>query len=86
VTPYYHDEAAGVTLYHGDCREVLPALAESAFDVVLTDPPYNLGIDYGEEVDDAKGDYPAWCRQWFPICRGIADTVAVTPGVANLGL
>jgi DNA modification methylase len=39
VKPYYSD--AYVTLYHGDCREVLPSLA---FDAVLTDPPY--GIDY----------------------------------------
>ena len=31
------------TLYHGDCREVLPALPRH--DLVLTDPPY--GIDVG---------------------------------------
>ena len=31
------------TLYHGDCREVLPVLP--CFDLVLTDPPY--GIDVG---------------------------------------
>ena len=30
------------TLYHGDCREVLPSLQK--FDLVLTDPPYGIGI------------------------------------------
>lgn len=39
MKPYYSDEY--VTLYHGDCREVLPALS---FDGILTDPPY--GISY----------------------------------------
>jgi len=33
---YYQD--AAVTLYHGDCREILPTLA--AVDHVITDPPY----------------------------------------------
>jgi len=38
VAPYY--AADGVTLYHGDCRELLPRLAVAAADVVITDPPY----------------------------------------------
>ena len=36
MTPYY--EHGGITIYHGDCREVLPTLARA--DLVLTDPPY----------------------------------------------
>jgi site-specific DNA-methyltransferase (adenine-specific) len=36
MTPYYEDEA--VTLYCGDCRDVLPTLAP--VDHVITDPPY----------------------------------------------
>jgi DNA modification methylase len=36
VQPYYTDEA--VTIYHGDCREVLPTLG--MVDHVITDPPY----------------------------------------------
>lgn len=36
-SPYYADES--VTLFHGDCREILPALTYRA-DCVVADPPY----------------------------------------------
>jgi site-specific DNA-methyltransferase (adenine-specific) len=43
LKPYYADGA--VTLYHGDCRDVLPALPQgrSGADLLLTDPPYGHG-------------------------------------------
>lgn len=40
VRPYY--DADGITIYHGDCREVLPTLAP--VDLLLTDPPYGIGF------------------------------------------
>ncbi|MGV9427120.1 DNA-methyltransferase [Streptomyces sp. NPDC003656] len=39
-TPYWQDEEAGLQLYLGDMREVLPALHVQA-DLVCTDPPYS---------------------------------------------
>ena len=46
MKPYYQDK--WVTIYHGDCREILPTL--EPVDLVLTDPPY--GISYaGAEWD-----------------------------------
>lgn len=39
MTPYYDDD--GITIYHGDCREIVPSLR---YDVVVSDVPY--GIDY----------------------------------------
>jgi site-specific DNA-methyltransferase (adenine-specific) len=47
--PYYADDQ--VTLYHGDCREVLPALGLQA-DLVVADPPY-------EETSHAWDRWPA---------------------------
>jgi site-specific DNA-methyltransferase (adenine-specific) len=37
MTPYYEDD--GITLYLGDCREIVPRLALLA-DLIVTDPPY----------------------------------------------
>lgn len=39
MNPYYQED--GITIYHGDCREILPTL--EAFDLCLTDPPYGIG-------------------------------------------
>ncbi len=41
MRPYY--EHGGITIYHGDCREILPSLG--TFDLVLTDPPWGVGLD-----------------------------------------
>ena len=38
MKPYYQDSA--VTIYHGDCREIVPQLGR--FDLLLTDPPYGM--------------------------------------------
>ncbi len=38
MTPYY--DHAGITIYHGDCRDILPQL--EPVDLVLTDPPYGI--------------------------------------------
>ena len=39
MKPYF--EHGGITIYHGDSREILPKLGR--FDLLLTDPPYGLG-------------------------------------------
>jgi len=51
-TPYYHDETAGITIYHSRCEDVIPHLTPSSVDLVLTDPPYF-------RVKDEP-----WDRQW----------------------
>jgi site-specific DNA-methyltransferase (adenine-specific) len=41
-------------LYVGDCREVLPALPDGGVDLIVTDPPYNIGLAYHDRYDDAQ--------------------------------
>ena len=40
MKPYYSH--AGITIFHGDCREILPTLPKC--DLLLTDPPYGIGV------------------------------------------
>lgn len=43
MTPYYDED--GITIYHGDCREVLPSISA---DAVVTDPPYGIAYKGGQ--------------------------------------
>ena len=44
MIPYYDE--GGITIYHGDCREVLPTI-QDACEVVVADPPYGINLDTG---------------------------------------
>jgi site-specific DNA-methyltransferase (adenine-specific) len=46
VTPYYEQD--GITIYHGDCRDVLPTMKA---DAVVTDPPFKLSEVYSGNPD-----------------------------------
>ncbi len=72
---YYQDDWA--TIYHGDCREILPLL--EPVDLVLTDPPYNVGINYlvNQLMIKKLAKILVWARSWFFICRQ-SKTLLVT--------
>ena len=49
--PYY--QHAGITIYHGDTRELMPELGDG---IVVTDPPYNVGYSY-DVHDDTMNEH-----------------------------
>ena len=54
-----------MNLLHGDCLQVLPTLPENSCDLVVTSPPYNLGIAYKSFKDTApREEFLAWCGEW----------------------
>lgn len=57
IAPYYED--GFVTLYHGDSREIVPRLG--MVDLVVADPPYNIGKASWDWIDD----YREWSREWI---------------------
>lgn len=75
LTPYY--ERAGITIYHGDCRDVLPQL-KVTFDAVVTDPPY--GIKACNRADGGVGSISSgskfYGRQTWDYERADQDLIA----------
>lgn len=51
MKPYY--EHGGITIYHGDCREVLPVVGPC--DHIVTDPPFSARTHAGHDAS-ALGD------------------------------
>ena len=53
------------TVIAGDCLDILPDFPASCVDLVVTSPPYNVGLDYGPLVDDRRpwDDYYEWLEQ-----------------------
>jgi len=53
LKPYYSDRS-GIVIYHGDFRSIMPELENESADLVLTDPPYGVGIKYESYKDELK--------------------------------
>jgi|SRR6185437_4391557 len=60
MKPYYEEE--GIKIYLGDCREIVPSLD---FDVIVCDPPYGLGIEFGRRNERVIGDEAVSLRNWI---------------------
>ena len=81
MTPYYED--AWSTIYHGDNRDVLPLLAP--VDLVFADPPYGVGMEYGDAYSDDGGKgYLSWMERLADQLQALAPVVFVTPGIRNV--
>ena len=50
-------------IYNEDCIEGMKRLPDESVDLVVTDPPYNLGKNYGSRVNDRRDEKEYW--NWF---------------------
>jgi site-specific DNA-methyltransferase (adenine-specific) len=57
------------TLIIGDCREVMTRFQPQSFHLIVTSPPYNLGIPYPDWNDNLPlDDYFTFGREWLSEC------------------
>lgn len=65
MQPYY--ESDGVTIYHGDCLDLLPSMPANSVDAVITDPPYE-----SEAHTKGRRAFSGKTSAWFP--KGVCET------------
>jgi len=54
---------------HGDTIKILPTLDADSAQIIIADPPYNIGKDFGNDSDKQPMDeYLLWCEQWIKGC------------------
>jgi site-specific DNA-methyltransferase (adenine-specific) len=53
-------------IINGDCVEVMKTLPEGCIDLIVTSPPYGVGIAYDVHEDDVEfEDYLVFARNWL---------------------
>lgn len=79
--PYYDQD--GITIYHTDCRDILPLLEPDSIDLVLTDPPYGVDrVGWNDKAEDVR--LSEWVSQWLTVAP-YALFSGMAKGVWNLG-
>jgi len=52
-----------------DCLKYMPTLPDESIDLIITDPPFNIGKKYNTYNDRMKKDeYIKWCEKWLAEC------------------
>ncbi len=67
-------------LFIGDALTLIKKIPEASIDLVLTDPPFNVNLKYGEHYDDNELDYDyfEWVNKWTKQCyRVLKDTGSI---------
>lgn len=82
-------KVGGHRLLCGDstkAEDVQRVLDGKPADSGIADPPYNVGLDYGEATDDTRQSeqYWEWQRLWFDLFADMTARQVVTPGCVNL--
>lgn len=56
-------------IVNGDCIEGMRKIEPDSVDIVICDPPYNIGKDFGNNSDKQEmDDYLNWCDEWIAEC------------------
>ncbi len=56
-----------IDLLHGDCLELMKDIPDKSVDLILTDPPYNIGKAKWDKIPN----YIEWCGKWFIECQRV---------------
>ena len=58
-----------MTIFHQDCLIGMKNLKDESFQIIIADPPYNIGKDFGNNSDcQTMPAYIEWCKLWILEC------------------
>ena len=61
-----------IDIIQGDCIEKLKLIQSNSVDLIVADPPYNLGKDYGNGSDRQEfDDYMQFSKDWLSECHRV---------------
>ena len=56
-------------IINSDCVSGMKKLPNDSVDIIICDPPYNIGKDFGNGSDKMEMDkYLSWCDEWIKQC------------------
>jgi site-specific DNA-methyltransferase (adenine-specific) len=56
-------------IYNSDCIIGMKKIPDNSADIIICDPPYNIGKDFGNNSDKQDfQNYLNWCDQWIEQC------------------
>lgn len=56
-------------IYHGDVLNLIKCVKSDSADIIIADPPYNIGKNFGNNYDLMElDDYVSWCTEWINEC------------------
>jgi len=57
-------------IYNEDCLEGMKRMPDESVDLIITDPPFNIGKLYNSPYKDKKSkeEYIEWCKKWLIEC------------------
>jgi len=59
-------------VYNEDCIQGMKKIKSESVDIIICDPPYNIGKDFGNDSDKQDmNSYLSWCDQWIAECLRI---------------
>lgn len=84
MKPYWSSDKHGLSLYLGDCLQVLPTLEAGNFDAVVTDPPYSIVNEFGvqKRLDGTRKLEFEWDKASTPI--DIAERIAAALSMCHI--
>jgi DNA modification methylase len=63
---YLRDDMSEIKLILGDCLEIMKSIPDKSIDLVLTDPPFNVGKDFANDKLNSQ--------EWYKFCDDFASS------------